>query len=294
MPDAPSRRIYGVDVTLILGMSKAEGIYMSADYRVTDVRSGKLLDDKSVKFLTVHYPPHQGGPKALLGYTGLATLPDRTPMGTWIRETLRGETEVIDRSMVHLKERLDRDVAPVRVPLIVNVLVTEPNNRRLVGGFSNLGKNAQGLVEIRGSFEYRMQELTEPFGFANGSGAARIVADQHLDFLRSQLSVMPRNPLDHMRLLATVNRRVAASESSVSPYCHVSFINADERTSPTAHVFVEHGEEVPFEMPVLLFGIDLTGMMRRFFEQSTAQFRGETPPDDLDPAAINEELKRRP
>ena len=39
-------------LTLLLGMSKAEGIYMSADYRVTDARSGRLIDDASTKFLT--------------------------------------------------------------------------------------------------------------------------------------------------------------------------------------------------------------------------------------------------
>jgi hypothetical protein len=39
-------------MTLILGMSKPEGVYLSSDYRVTDARSGKLIDDASVKFLS--------------------------------------------------------------------------------------------------------------------------------------------------------------------------------------------------------------------------------------------------
>lgn len=86
-------------MTLILGMSKAEGIYLSADHRITEYPSGRLVDDASTKFLTVHYPPDKEGPKALLAYTGLAELPDGTPMGTWLRETLRGETEVFDQSI---------------------------------------------------------------------------------------------------------------------------------------------------------------------------------------------------
>jgi hypothetical protein len=102
-----------------------------------------------VKFLTVHYPPpDQDGPKALVGYARLAALRDRTPIGTWIRETLRGETEVIDHSMIHLRERLDRDVAGLRVPLIINVLVTE-GECRLFGGFSNVGRDG-----IRRTFGY--------------------------------------------------------------------------------------------------------------------------------------------
>jgi hypothetical protein len=101
-------------MTLIMGMSKAEGVYMSTDYRVTDSRTGKVLDDASVKFLDIRYPPVEGGPRALLGYTGLATLEDGTPMGTWLRETIRGELEMFDESLRHLKSRLNRDVAARR------------------------------------------------------------------------------------------------------------------------------------------------------------------------------------
>jgi hypothetical protein len=45
-------------LTLILAMSKAEGVYMSVDYRVTNMRTGQLLDDASVKFLSL--PAGQG------------------------------------------------------------------------------------------------------------------------------------------------------------------------------------------------------------------------------------------
>ena len=110
-------------MTLILGMSKDEGIYLSTDYRVTDARTGELIDDASTKFLHALYPPLKSGPSALIAYTGLAILRDGTPTGTWIRETLRGETEVFDDSMAHLLDRADRDIAPLRVPLIINTLV---------------------------------------------------------------------------------------------------------------------------------------------------------------------------
>jgi hypothetical protein len=128
-------------VTLILGMSKPEGICICTDYRVTESGSGKLIDDASIKFLTVHYPPLDTGPKALFGFAGLAILRDGTPTGTWLRETLRGENEVIDDSMAYLRERLDRDVGPLRQPLIVSVFVLEPG-RRLFGCFTNLKRVA--------------------------------------------------------------------------------------------------------------------------------------------------------
>src|ERR671933_450420 len=98
-------------MTLILGMVKPEGTYLSVDYRVTDRRTGRVIDDAAVKFLSVTYPPAEGGPRALFAFTGVATLRDETPVGDWLRETLRGASgESFDASMAHLRERLDRDL----------------------------------------------------------------------------------------------------------------------------------------------------------------------------------------
>ena len=43
-------------MTLILGMSKPEGIYLCVDYRVTDSRTGGVLDDAAPKILQVTFP----------------------------------------------------------------------------------------------------------------------------------------------------------------------------------------------------------------------------------------------
>jgi hypothetical protein len=281
-------------VTLILGMSKPEGIYLSVDYRVTDARTGKLIDDATTKNLNIYYPPFDSGPKVLMAFTGLAKLPDGTPMMDWIRGTLRGETEVVDQSMAHLLARLDRDIARFRVPLIINILVLEENNRRHFGGFTN-----QRFTSDRSStvttphFAYTMQELGGPFMFANGFAAARALADGHAAGLEPHLSVIPRDPANHMKLLAIVNRAVAKREPSVSPFCKVSFINADTRFGPTSQAFVERGESVPFEIPTIVCGVDLTYMTRLIHEQSAALFEDRTPPEDPDPDAMNRELRRR-
>jgi hypothetical protein len=270
---------------------------MSVDYRVTDARSGRVLDDASVKFLTIHYPPDKGGTKALLAYTGLAVVPDGTPTGTptgiWIRETLRGETEVIDQSMRHLLNRLNRDIAKLKVPLIIKVLVIEPE-RRLFGGFSNLwqrGKADNQPEQVLDSFGYEMRKLDRPCWFANGSGGATAIAD-HQELIETQLAVWPRKPLDHMKLLASVNRRVAAKEPTVSPWCQVSFIPTSGG-GPLGHDFVESGETVPFSMPVLLFGLDLTDTTARFMEDAKTLRAGQEP-TPIDTNTINEGLKRRP
>jgi hypothetical protein len=274
-------------VTLILGMSKADGLYLSTDFRVT--RRGKLVDDAEIKHLDVLYPPPQGGgPRALFAYTGLAQIRDGTPTGTWLRETLRGEVEVIDKSMAHLRERLDRDVAPIGQALMINILVREPG-RRLAGGFSNVrrDKTTKALV-VGDSFGYLMGELDRPLLFANGSGATHGLAQRELLKLRQQLAVWPRKPFDHMKLLATVNRRVAQRDRTISPFCHVTFLANDESKGATSHVFVERGESAPVEVATIMFGIDATGTMRRLQEAVETGVEGAF--DATDPDAV----KRRP
>jgi hypothetical protein len=108
-------------------MNKPEGIYLCADYRVTDSYTGVFIDDERVKHLTVHYP---GDLKALIGFTGIAELKDGTPVGDWLMETLRGQTEVFDASMAHLHSRLKRDFERYRQHLIVTVNVMDGNGRR--------------------------------------------------------------------------------------------------------------------------------------------------------------------
>ncbi len=99
-----------------------------------------------------------------------------------------------------------------------------------------------------------------------------------------------------MNLLASINCKVADVSDAVSPYCHVSFVNASENDSPQSRTFTQAGESVPFEIPHLIFGVDLTDMMRLFHEQSQAFFRGEAADLNLemDKDEINRNLRRRP
>lgn len=293
-PGPPAHVSYDQLVTLILGMSQPEGIYLSVDYRVTDSRSGQVLDDAATKHLTVHYPPTDGGPRALVAYTGVAVLPDGTRTGDWVRETLRGESDVVDDSMRHLRERLDRDYGRLRQPLIINFLVSHAQ-RRYVGGMSNIRDNG-GRISIQPSFGYQLSELTKPFMFGNGSGANAGSSQRHLDRLRRQLGQAPNRPRDYMKLMALVNRGIAGTERTVSPYCHVAFIpDPSFKFGPESNAFTEPGETAPLEFPMLLFGIDLTGMMTRFMHHSQEFFAGRIAQlPESDPDEINEELKRRP
>jgi len=276
-------------MTLILGMSKPEGIYVSVDYRVSNPQTGVIYNDSSSKCLRVDYPPLNEGFKALLAFTGVAQL-GSTPTLTWIRETLRGEVEFPDQSMQHLRERLNRDFARLRQPLIINILGVQ-GDRRFFGGLTNLRSPTRPVMT---EFGYVMQEVSTSFLFTNGRGAIVAQADEKLIKMNTLLGVKPRSVMDHMKLLSIVNRRVAASDRSVSPFCHVSFISAVDEFSHTSHAFTQKGEEVPFEMPILLGGIDLTDMMRDFHDRTSAMREGGPPPPEKTPHEINERLKRRP
>jgi hypothetical protein len=276
-------------VTLILGMSKSEGIYLSVDYRISNKNTREVIDDATEKFLTVQYPPirnppQPNGPQALTAYTGAAFARGQTPMGDWLLETLRGEVEVFDDSMRHLGNRLNRDLAAYfhlhKMPLII-VAVVIHDGLRAVGGYSNMEPDGTILRK----FEYHMNEITEPGVFGSGAGAPRVETD-HLDLLREQLNVRPRNPRDHMKLLATVNRKVAAVEKSVSPHCHVSFINADDRFEPRSETFADPGTPLPFRMRTLFGGLDLSlfDHLRHDLEAGKKS--------DVD--EINKYVKRRP
>jgi hypothetical protein len=283
--------VYSLLVTLIIGMSKPEGIYLSVDYRV--MKGGVRKDDDYIKHLTIHYPPlDKGGPKVLLGFTGMAELRDGMPTLTWIRETVRGEVEVIDQSMAHLRERLNRDIAPQRELLIINLLVLEPY-RRLFGAFTN-GRFVSGRITVMPKFQYVMHVLNDWTIFANGSGAQRLVNDGHLVRLTPHLGVVPKDPVNHMNLLAGINRQVAAKENSVSPFCNVSFIPSGDRFQPTSRSFTEPGETVPFAMPLILAGLDTTSMTTEFMRSSEAFFKGETSDLKFGEDKLNKDIKRRP
>jgi hypothetical protein len=124
------QQVQSVEVTLILAASKPEGIHMSVDYRVTDARTKRLIDDESVKLLSLHHAPVPGGMRSLFAFTGVARAGDGMPTMQWIRKTLRGESETPDQSTAHLQSRLNRDFGPLRAPLMVNILAIHSDNRR--------------------------------------------------------------------------------------------------------------------------------------------------------------------
>lgn len=110
-------------MTLVLGTIAENGICMSVDYRVTRQDTGAVVDPYAVKSLTMHFPPDDGGPIALFGFTGLAELRGRKPLGRWLREAVRGVSAPFDQTMAVLKDQLDKNILRYRQPLMIPIVV---------------------------------------------------------------------------------------------------------------------------------------------------------------------------
>lgn len=285
-------------MTLILGMVRPEGVYLSVDQRLTQ---GLIVrDDAAIKYLTIHYPPlaQEGvapGPRAALAYTGLARLPDGTDTGDWIRETLRGEAEVFDVSMAHLRDRLNRDFAGLQSALIINFVAVH-DEKRYWGGMSNVSSE----WEIREEFGYECTEASQPVVIINGSGAMSAAAWEEaakLDAL-SREPAGTRESVDYMTLIAEANRAVAAPPNrTVSPQCHVAFVGdpSPGDANLQARFYDAEGSESDAEMRLLLSGVDLTHMMKIFRKAAEESFRtGEGMREDLfDTDEMNRNIVRR-
>ncbi|WP_195167679.1 hypothetical protein [Mycobacteroides abscessus] len=274
-------------MTLILGISAPNAICMSVDYMVTNAKTREVIDPAAVKSLRLQIGFDEDALKVLIGYTGLAQLWGQMPTGRWLREVLRGPNQPFDDLMHHLLTQLNRKIVPFQQQLIITVLAVGGKNgeRRYLGGFSNVGPG----WTLNPEFGYVMQPLGTADYFGNGSGAAAVQAGGHLETLQAHVLVPDHSTEDHMRLLATINRRVAEVESTVSPYCHVTCIGADKDWVPQSWAFLEPGEEVPFTNPAIFNGIDLSCMAEAVAGAAT---NGTVP--HLDTRRLDRELKRRP
>jgi len=239
-------------------MIRPEGIWQSVDSRVT--RLGKLVDDKAPKQLHIVYPPLKLGPQMLLGFTGLAEMPDGRPTIQWLRETLHGETRSITQTFEFLTERLTGYLCKPRFINSVLILCGGifEGNKRFYFEMNNVHPSTRKVTQV---FRYSIVEVNAPTIFAAGSGSAHIgPADRSL--LQQQAQLVPSKWEDHSGLLAGVNRRTADKDFLVSPWCQVTFV-VEGKDGASGGYFAQPME--PQGGDVLLnsvvFGIDTHDML---------------------------------
>lgn len=284
-------------MTLILTLMRpGEGVWQTVDARVT--ARGKLVDDFAFKQVSVH----RADGTLLLAYTGLAELhPSGESMFDWIRSTIRGENRNSEGDLLHLRERLNRDVARsryARVPVIivaVGVLGVRPDantplqDRRMVRWIlTNLTwpNGPTRPARVVREFQLEGEWVDKPVGFSLGSGSNPVLrSPSDLALLRRGLEHRPNKPLDYLGLLAAVNRRVAPlAGGTVSPWCSGTYM-PEIGQELQSRSFSERGDPEsphPIGIDAIVFGIDLTESTRHLRQQLTASLKGQPTPPEFD------------
>jgi hypothetical protein len=277
-------------MTLIMTMLRPEGVWQSADNRVIRI-DGSVRDDATPKQLHIKYFTPTDS-HMLLAFTGLAGLADGTPTLRWIRETLRGEARGVVSTLESLSERLTRDVSesPYWNQALVMAVGVFEGARRFYAVVSNC--NAGKVVR---QFDFKISEVTEPRVFVLGTGRAGVrQADE--DLLLAQGSIRPAKWEDHLGLLAKVNRLAAKRVTTVSPWCTASFVSADSSTAKSRSFAKPDEPSPPYDMQLIVGGIDVSDWMAVVTERTRRAGRGEPPPDDADAEkeALRRATRRRP
>lgn len=288
-------------MTLILTLIRpGEGVWQTVDARVTT--GGQLRDNFAPKQLAVH----SWDGTVLLGYTGLAEVPPSgESMFNWIRTTLRGESRSIEDHLLHVRSRLDRDIANAadrryrRIPLIivaVGVLGTRPelnsplqDRRMTCWVLSN-----QSWPDAPGDEPQTVDHFTLESTYGDGAVASAIGSGRKavlssaadMELLNRAVAQRPRKPEDYLGLLAGVNRRAAkGSKGTVSPWCSGTFM-PEIGQELVAKAFSEHSDPEPPALPgipSIVFGVDLTDVSSQLMNSMRNRKLGLPAPLDVDP-----------
>jgi hypothetical protein len=183
--------------------------------------------------------------------------------------------------LLHLQERLNRDVAKSRhsrVPLLLvaaGVLGRRPDpnaplqNRRMAAWMlTNLTWPAGPAhpPKVVPSFRLKGKWVDEPGALPLGSGRVPVLrSPSDMALLRRSLAHRPNKPIDYLGLLAAVNRRAArGSHGTVSPWCSGTYM-PELGQGLKGRVFSERGDPEPpgpSGIASILFGVDLTDTTR--------------------------------
>lgn len=258
---ADNRSILGV-MTLIITWIRPEGVWQSADYRMT--RPGHPNKDDTPKQLSIHCPPDNANQRILLAFTGLAEMPDGTPMLQWIRETVRGRARPVWPTLEFLRDRLTRDLRGSRwagEKLVLAGGVLETSGTHYYVQIANFRAPAKMLP----AFELVALDVPDRFIAVAGSGSV-YVSQRDRDLLIRQANIRPNRWHDHLGLLAGVNRRAARADprKTVSPSCYVSSMRPGE-TTVRSEVFRAPGDPpIASTMHLIVNGVDYSELAGTF------------------------------
>ena len=242
------------------------GVWQCSDHRVTNPATGEIVDDYSVKQIILQCTDGT----ALLAYAGAGKV-SSVDLSDWIRETIRGESYTLDQTLILIRENATRDLAPhllargIRHMFSIGAFLAGRPWAIQIRNFNAPSGVPSEVVLNR--FE-TIAKVVDP-----GQGLVFIYPHAILGPDQRKLMTLanrkPRTPKEFRDLLASINRRFAATPSgrkTVSPGCVTSYM--PPKGQPVESEF--HGGTAgptPLVIPTLLFGIDTTEIQRTLMER---------------------------
>jgi hypothetical protein len=265
-------------MTLLLGMSNPEGIYLCTDHRITDLRTKRSLYEDATKAIEVNYGMGFGPTtKAIFAFTGMAEVSrSRVRMSEWLREKLTKGPPVFEYVPDYLLTQLNHDIAKYVQPLVINMMAIGPDpTQRRFAEFTNI---VLSTGKVGASFTGRGNTVRPDYLFANGGGFPDAIATERIQKAKRLLGTRPRKPEDYMRLLSTVVRQVAANNHTVGSRSTVHFVSSAEGFTSTIRSFTGRSSAPSIDMPFVCPGLDIGKMAQWTSAHAAATREGREPP----------------
>jgi len=255
-------------MTLNLVLVAPWGIWQSSDHRLIDPRTGELVDDYSIKHVSVSCADGT----ALITYTGIGSVKG-IHISDWLRGVLRGKSRSLDDSFILIKELATRWISPIsagKYHLVFNVGAFLTGNAWLVQiGNHQLAADWRSLPPTPEFHTSAKRIEHEPIAVI--SGARDAVHQKDTALLARVVRRRPKKPTDFHGLLAGINRRASEHPQQgkwITPACVTAHMPpAGEPIETKMHGW-ESGEDRT--VPIVFRGIDLTDSSQLLSERLKA------------------------
>lgn len=259
-------------LTLNLTIVNEAGVWQCSDHRLTSAVNGEIVDDFSEKHLAIRC--RDGA--ALIAYAGLGQV-GGVDVSQWLREILRGHSRTVDENLLAIRAAASAHLSPVGMPHMFTAGAFL-GGRGWIVQIRNFARwPLTGRAQILRSFETHARPLAAGEGVFTMFGEMGSVSERDKRRLFRICGKRPRSPDEFSALLAQTNRRAAQvrSRSTISPHCTTTYMPA--AGEPVTSVFHDFGYSPPrFRgTPLLLFGIDMTGIEDALMNFSHPDFDSE-------------------
>lgn len=204
-------------MTLIITVIEKDHIWQSSDHRITKI-NGDLFDDKSIKH--IHLNCTDG--KALLSWTGLAELKDKTRLNVWLKDVLKAGVGTVDETMKTIADRASEDIGGA-FELVISVgafINDQPWYYEITNFVGNPGKE-----KLKNKFSVKKTKADKDGLFHGGSGKIGL-SKKDISSIKSAVKKATNNPDTFAKTLAGVNKKVSNSVKTVSPTCTTAYISS--------------------------------------------------------------------